>query len=100
MIHGTTHGMSEQQLIAWFHGRQDMLPHADGMVCDPTPAPDPLRYAHLVHNDAYSTLARFAENLIRSRPGQLDGVRFDHGSNAKATDDAPDTAGTDGEQRP
>ena len=79
VVHGATRGMTEQQLIAWFHGRQDMRPHANELIHDPTPAPDSLRYGHLVRNDAYSTLARFAEDLIRSRPGQLAGMRFDHG---------------------
>jgi hypothetical protein len=98
VIRGTTQGMSEQQLIACFHGREDMLPHADGMVPDPTPAPDPLRYTHLVRNDAYTTLARFAENLIRSRPGHLDGVRFDHGPGTNAADEAS-AAGEAGPRR-
>lgn len=100
VLHGATREKSEQQLFAWFHGRRDTLVHADELVCDPTPAPDALRYAHLVRNDAYSTLARFTEALIRSRPGQLDGMRFDHGPNATATNDAPDATRTDGGQRP
>ena len=78
ILHGKTRGMSERQLIAWFHGRPDIEERAGEFVCDPTPAPDDLRYAHLVRNDTYSTLARFAENLIRMRPGQLDAMRFDH----------------------
>ena len=100
VLHGATREMTEQQLVAWFHGRRDTLVHADELVCDPTPAPDALRYAHLVRNDAYSTLARFTEALIRSRPGQLDGMLFDHGSNTTATNDAPDSTGTAGKQRP
>jgi hypothetical protein len=99
VLHGATRGMTEEQLVAWFHGRQDTLVHADELVCDPTPAQDALRYAHLVRNDAYATLARFTEALIRSRPGQLDGVRFDHGSNT-ATNDAPGITAAGGEQRP
>ena len=78
ILQGATRDMTEPQLLAWFHGRSDVHHHADEFVCDPTPAPDALRYAHLAHNDAYATLARFAEALIRSRPGRLEGVRFDH----------------------
>jgi hypothetical protein len=81
--------MTELELVAWFHGRQDTLVHADALVCDPTPAPDALRYAQLARNDPYSTLARFTEALIRSRPGQLDGFRFDHGHNETAADTPP-----------
>jgi hypothetical protein len=92
--------MTEQQLVAWFHGRRDTLLHADELVCDPTPAPDALRYAHLMRNDAYATLARFTEALIRSRPGHLDGVRFDHGPKTTATDDAPGITVAGSEQRP
>jgi hypothetical protein len=99
ILHGATRAMTEHQLLAWFHGRRDTLVHADELVCDPTPAPDALRYSHFVRNDAYSTLARFTEALIRSRPGQLDSMRFDHGSNTKVTNDPPDTTGTDGPQR-
>src|SRR5262249_13854226 len=66
-----------------FHGRPDLLPRAEELVCDPTPAPEALRYEHLIRNDTYCTLARFTEALIRSRPGQLDGVRFDHGPAAE-----------------
>jgi hypothetical protein len=76
IVRGATRGMTEEQLIAWFHGRHDLLAHE--LVCDPTPAPDALRYTHLVRNDAYATLARFTEALIRARPGQLDGTRFYH----------------------
>ncbi len=94
VVHGATRGMNEEQLLAWFHGRQDVLLHADELVCDPTPAPDPLRYMHLVRNDAYATLARFAENLIRSRPGQFDGVRFDHGPDPSAACQASATGAT------
>jgi hypothetical protein len=79
VVQGATRGMTEEQLIGWFHRRPDMRPRPGELVRDPTPAPDPLRYPHLVRNDPYSTLARFTEALIRSRPGQLDGVRFDHG---------------------
>jgi hypothetical protein len=100
VLHGATREMTEQQLLAWFHGRRDTLVHADELVCDPTPAPDALRYAHLVRNDAYATLARFTEALIRSRPGQLDGVRFDHGPTTTATNDAPGITVTGGGQRP
>jgi hypothetical protein len=99
VLHGATRGMTEQQLVAWFHGRQDTLVRADELVCDPTPAPDALRYAHLVRNDAYSTLARFTEALIRSRPGQLDGARFDHGPSETAADAPPGTPGSDGRRR-
>ena len=91
--------MTEHQLLAWFQGRRDTLVHADELVCDPTPVPDALRHSHLVRNDAYSTPARFIEALIRSRPGQLDGVRFEHGSNTKVTNDPPGSTGTDGRQR-
>jgi hypothetical protein len=91
--------MTEQQLVAWFHGGRDTLVHANELVCDPPPAPDALRYAHHVRNNAYSTLARFAEALIRSRPGQLDGMRFDDGSSTTVTNDAPDSTGTTGKQR-
>jgi glycosyl transferase family 2 len=86
VLQGATHDMTEAQLLAWFHGRRDVQPHANALVCDPTPAPDALRYAHLAHTDAYATLARFAEALIRSRPGKLDGARFEHAPDAKATE--------------
>ncbi len=76
VLHGVTRDMTEQELLGWFHSRRDMLPDTERLVCDPTPAPDALRYAHLVRNDAYSTLARFTEALIQSRPGQLEGWRF------------------------
>jgi len=79
VLKGTTRDMNEEQLLGWFHGRPDLLPRAEDLVCDPTPAPEALRYEHLIRNDTYCTLARFTEALIRSRPGQLDGVRFDHG---------------------
>ena len=96
LVSGKTRGMTDHQLIAWFHGRQDIAARSDDLVCDPTPAPDALRYAHLVRNDSYSTLARFAENLIRKRPGQLEGMRFDH---QKAVPGAP-VAGTAGRREP
>src|SRR5947207_765608 len=96
VVHGATRGMTEQQLIAWFHGRQDLAP-TDELVCDPTPAPDALRYMHLVRNDAYATLARFAEALIRARPGKLDGIRFDHTPAAPAGE--PSAAGVTGRRR-
>jgi hypothetical protein len=57
---------------------------SDRLVCDPTPAPDALRYAHLVRTGAYATLARFTEALIRSRPGNLGAVRFEHGAETDA----------------
>lgn len=76
IVRGATRGMTEAQLMAWFHGRSSVLAHE--LVSDPTPAPDALRYTHLVRNDAYATLARFTEALIRARPGHLDGMRFDH----------------------
>src|SRR5947207_500225 len=63
----------------------------------PTPAPDALRYMHLVRNDAYATLARFAEALIRARPGKLDGIRFDHTPAAPAGE--PSAAGVTGRRR-
>jgi glycosyl transferase family 2 len=94
VVHGATRGMTEQQLIAWFHGREDVLPHPDALVRDPTPVPYSLRYTQLVRNDAYSTLARFAEDLIRSRPGRLDGVRFDHGPEPTAARQASAAGGT------
>src|SRR5207248_2267616 len=78
VVQGATRGMTDAQLIAWFHGRHDGLSNEGELVCDPTRAADPLRYTHLVKNDPYATLARFAEALIRARPGHLDGVRFDH----------------------
>ena len=96
ILQGATRGMTELELVAWFHGRQDMEVRGEELVSDPTPAPDALRYAHLVRNDAYSTLARFTEALIRSRPGQLDGVRFEHASNEPATDAVPGTPGAAG----
>ena len=87
IVQGATRGMTEEQLVGWFHGRPDLRPRAGEFVHDPTSTPHALRYVHLIRNDPYSTLARFTEALIRSRPGQLDGVRFDH---------APETAGGDG----
>jgi hypothetical protein len=84
VLEGATDGMTEAQLMAWFHGRHNVVPHAAALLCDPTPAPDALRYAHLAHNDAYATLARFAEALIRSRPGKLEGARFEHAADAPA----------------
>jgi len=89
VLQGKTRGMSEQQLVAWFHRRPDLQPREAELVLDPTPAPAPLRYAHLMRNDPYSTLARFTEALIRSRPGNLDGVRFDYVSG-----DAPGAGST------
>jgi hypothetical protein len=83
ILDGSTRGMTEHQLLAWFHGRQDTQVRSDRLICDPTPAPDALRYAHLMRTDAYATLARFAEALIRSRPGNLGAQRFDHGSDAE-----------------
>ena len=97
VMHGATRGMTDAQLMAWFHGRP-ALSHQGELVCDPTPAPDPLRYEHLVHNDAYATLARFAEALIRARPGHLDGVRFDHGPEPTAVA-TPSAADADGSRR-
>jgi hypothetical protein len=84
ILEGATRGMSEQQLLAWFHGRQDTEVRSDRLVCDPTPAPDVLRHAHLVRTGAYATLARFTEALIRSRPGNLSAVRFEHGAETDA----------------
>jgi hypothetical protein len=78
LVRGATLGMSEQQVLAWFHGRPNLVRNEGEFVCDPTPAPDEMRYRQLGHNDAYATLARFAEHLIRKRPGSLDGMRFDH----------------------
>ena len=84
ILEGATRGMTEQQLLAWFHGRQDTELRSDRLVCDPTPAPDALRYADLVRTGAYATLARFTEALIRSRPGNLGAVRFEHGAETDA----------------
>ena len=78
VLRGATKGLSEEALMAWFHGRPDVEQDAAAFVCDPTPAVDPLRYMHLAHNDPYATLARFAEHLIRKRTGYLDGMRFEH----------------------
>ena len=99
IVHGATRDMTELELAAWFHGRQDTLVHADELVSDPTPAPDPLCYADLARNDPYASLARFTEALIRSRPGRLEGIRFDHGHDETATDILPHKAGTNGRQR-
>ena len=49
------------------------------------PAPEPLRYAHFMRIDPYSILARFTEAIVRSRPGKLEVVRFEHAT-------APDAA--------
>jgi hypothetical protein len=84
-----TREMNEQQLIAWFHGRRDTEVRDEELVCDPTPTPDAMRYAYLIHNDAYSTLARFTEAVIRRRPANLDGVRFEHAPASPATNDPP-----------
>jgi hypothetical protein len=78
VVRGATAGMSENALMAWFHGRPDIAQDAANFVRDPTPSSDDLRYTHLVRNDAYATLARFAEHLIRKRTGYLDGMRFEH----------------------
>jgi glycosyl transferase family 2 len=78
VVLGATRGMTEHELVAWFHGRHSTAVHAEELVCDPTPVQDVLRYSHLVRNDSYSTLARFAEHLIRKRPGDLEGMRFHH----------------------
>jgi hypothetical protein len=78
VLKGATRGMTEAQVLAWFHGRSDLRPDAGDLVFDPTPAPEPLRYAHLMRIDPYSTLARFTEAIVRSRPGRLEGARFDH----------------------
>jgi glycosyl transferase family 2 len=78
VVRGATRGMSEQQVMGWFHGRRDVEQDAETFVCDPTPTDDALRYTHLVRNDSYATLARFAEHLIRKRTGYLDGMRFEH----------------------
>ena len=99
ILQGATLEMTELELVARFHGRQDTLVRADELVCDPTPAVDALRYSHLVRNDAYSTLARFTEALIRSRPGDLDGSRFEHGSDGASAAASPDTTDADGRQR-
>ncbi|HUH92246.1 MAG TPA: hypothetical protein VL742_03750 [Casimicrobiaceae bacterium] len=78
VLKGATRGVDESQIIAWFHGGPGLDARPGEFVCDPTAAPDELRYGHLVRDDAYATLARFAEHLTRKRPGQLEGVRFDH----------------------
>jgi hypothetical protein len=96
VVQGKTRGMSEQQLVAWFHQRPDLRPREGELVLDPTPAPQPLRYAHFMRNDPYSTLARFTEALIRSRPGRLDGVRFDHAPAVEAREPAQTGAGRHG----
>ena len=92
ILKGATRGMTEQQVMAWFHERPHL--QADDFVFDPTPAPDPLRYAHLMRIDPYATLARFTEALVHSRPGQLDGVRFDHAPEPRPADAARRSAGT------
>jgi hypothetical protein len=92
VVQGATRGMSDAQLIAWFHGRHDAHVDEADLVCDPTPATDPLRYSSLVRNDAYATLARFAEALIRARPGRLEGLRFDHSPEPTAADPASPAA--------
>jgi hypothetical protein len=71
-------GMDESQIIAWFHGRSGLDARPGEFVCDPTPAPEELRYGHQVRDAAYATLASCAEHRIGKRPGQLAGVRFDH----------------------
>jgi len=86
VLQEATRGMDERETMAWFHNRPGLEARPGEFVCDPTPAPDPLRYGHLVRNDAYATLARFAEHLIRKRPGQLEGTPFDHGSADKLQD--------------
>jgi hypothetical protein len=86
VIQEATRNMDEQQLVGWFYGQPDAMPDANDLVCDPTPAPEPLRYAHLVHNDPYTAMARFTEALIRSRPGDLGGARFDNAPATTATD--------------
>jgi len=84
----STREMNEQQLIAWFHGRQDTRVRDEELVLEPTPAPYALRYTHLILNDAYATLARFTEALIRRRPGNLEGMRFEHASASPAMSDS------------
>ena len=89
VLKGATRGMDERQLVAWFHGRQSLDAGPGEFVLDPTPAPFELRYGHLVRNDAYAALARFAEHLIRKRPAPLEGARFDHlGADAPQDEDA------------
>jgi hypothetical protein len=78
VLRGATAGMSEETLMAWFHGRPDVAHDAASFVRDPTPVTDTLRYTYLVRNDPYATLARFAEHLIRKRTGHLEGMRFEH----------------------
>jgi hypothetical protein len=84
VVRASIRGMSEREMLGWFHGRPDIAAREGEFVCDPTPAPDELRYTGLVRNDPYATLARFAEQLIRKRPGNLEAVRFAH-----ARDEAP-----------
>ncbi|HET9764138.1 MAG TPA: glycosyltransferase family 2 protein [Casimicrobiaceae bacterium] len=79
LVCGTGQDPTGPGLIAWFHDRQSRAARPDELVCDPTPSPDELRYAHLVRNDPYATLARFTEHVIRKRPGKLDSQRFVHG---------------------
>jgi hypothetical protein len=95
-VREATRGMNEQQVLAWFHGRPN-LSLGEGLVYDPTATPDELRYGHLVRNDAYATLARFVEHLIRKRPGSLDGMRFDHGDPNSVS--APVVAGNETERQ-
>jgi hypothetical protein len=78
LVGGATRGLTEPSLIDRFHGRPSIDARAGEFVCDPTPALDELRYTDLVRNDPYVTLARFAEHLIRKRPGKLDAERFEH----------------------
>src|SRR5215470_14529542 len=37
VLKGTTRNMNEEQLLGWFHGRPDLIPRAEDLVCDPTP---------------------------------------------------------------
>jgi hypothetical protein len=89
-IGGTTRDPSEPGLIAWFHDRQALEASPDELVCDPTPYPDHLRYTDLVRNDPYATLARFAEHVIRKRPGDLDAQRFVHRPRDETERSGPD----------
>lgn len=89
ILKGATRGMTEQQIPAWFHGRTDLRPDAGDFVFDPTPAPEPLRYAHLMRIDPCSTLARFTEAIVRSRPGKLEAVRFEHATPPDAASGNP-----------
>lgn len=78
LVDGAPRRATEPSLIDRFHDRQSIDGVAGGYIYDPTPAPDELRYTHLVRNDPYATLARFAEHLIRKRPGKLEAERFEH----------------------